>query len=46
MSGMLFYGGDGEMAVSEDIVDGGHDGLQVDKAGCALRTGLRYLARA
>jgi hypothetical protein len=43
---MLFSGGDGEMTVSEDIVDGGRDGLQVDKAGCALQTSLGYLARA
>ena len=28
-----------------DIVDGGRDGLQVDKAGRALWTGLRYLSR-
>jgi hypothetical protein len=28
------------------IVDGGRDGLQVDKAGGVLGTGLRCLARA
>jgi hypothetical protein len=43
---MLFYGGDGEMAVSGTSSMVGVMGCRWIKQVRALRTGLRYLSRA